>query len=232
MRLNARLGSNKFLLDALTFPAAARRAWRHAGAAGAWVELRQRTLDRVYVRSRLLVIEQDLDGATDVPPPSGVTIRRAGSGDIERLATLASPLTMARLRRAASRGRTCLVALRGGRPVGYTWISARLDPDLERYPLPLPPNAAYLWDLYVVPEERDRGIGSALVSARLRHARVAGFRVGWRAIEDGNLASLRTLARTGGRSARVVGELSVEKILRRVRARFHLAEGLPAVLGR
>jgi GNAT superfamily N-acetyltransferase len=111
------------------------------------------------------------------------------------------------------------VAWRGRQPIGYAWVADEVGPDVTLVPLPLPADAAYLWDLYVIPAERCNGIGSALASARCEIARARGFREGWRTIKRTNHASIRTLARSGP-GARVVGELRYIKLTTRIYARF------------
>jgi GNAT superfamily N-acetyltransferase len=215
-----RLLAGKYARDVRTFPAAARAAWKREGGRGVWRELRWRTLDRIYERGRLLIVEQDLAAAPDVPIPPEISIELLRTSDLPALAGITSGPTLERLRRAAEGGRVGLLAWREGRPVGWAWISGLAEPDLEIYPLPLPAGTAYLWDLHVVPEERSRGIGSALAAARVRQARERGFRYGWRAIDVGYPASLSTLAKTSGPEVRAVGEIQSVKLLRRVRCRF------------
>jgi GNAT superfamily N-acetyltransferase len=112
-----------------------------------------------------------------------------------------------------------LVAWRGSQPVGYAWVATEMRPEVSQCPLELPADAAYLWDLYVVPAERRSGVGSALASERLRAARALGRTEGWRMITPDNTASLRTLHRTGA-STRVVGEIRYVKLGSRLFARF------------
>jgi GNAT superfamily N-acetyltransferase len=76
----------------------------------------------------------------------------------------------------------------------------------------------YLWDSYVLPAERGRGIGSALVAERLGIARGLGYAEAWRMIAPRNAASLRTL-RAGG-PVQVVGEIRFVQLLGSLRARF------------
>jgi L-amino acid N-acyltransferase YncA len=51
----------------------------------------------------------------------------------------------------------------------------------------------------VVPEQRRRGIGSALLGELRRHARAHGFDALWGRVEEGDEASLRFAARHGFR---------------------------------
>ncbi len=206
-------------------PAEASRAWRLGGMREVRDVLAERSVHLVYRRARMVVIAQTLDGVRETPVPAGVTIGTASAADIDRLAEItgARDLRLFRARHVA--GRTCLIAWRAGRPIGYTWFSDRVGPDVTICPLPLPPNAAYLYDLYVVPAERGSGVGSALVSARLRLARERGFTEGWRMIAVGNRASLRTVDKTAGVGTRVVGEMRYLKLLDRIYPRFSPAPG-------
>lgn len=206
-------------------PAETRRAWRLGGMREVKDVLAERSVHLVYRRARMLVIAQPLDGLRETPVPAGVTIAAATAADIDRLGDMvgARDLRLFRSRHAA--GRTCLIAWRAGKPIGYTWFSDRVGPDVTICPLPLPAHAAYLYDLYVVPAERSFGIGSALVSARLRLARERGFTEGWRMIAVGNRASFRTVAKTSGAGTRVVGEMRYLKLLDRIYPRFRPAPG-------
>ena len=168
-------------------------AWRTDGRAGLRALL---PIGRLYIRRHFLVIEQELREVIEVAPPPGVEIEPAGE-DCARLRPILRSRQLALFDRRLAAGRTCLIATREGRPVGYTWISERVDLALEHHPLALPPDAAYLWDLFVVKDERGSGIGSALVSARLALARSRGHRVGWRLGSPDNRASLRTAEKTG-----------------------------------
>lgn len=210
----------KYLADARTFPHDARLAWRLDGWAGVWSEIRERTVYRLYRSGHFMVVQQDLSSFRTAPPPSGVRFAVMTQEEWPRLGEIVGSRKLTRYRANASRGRICITAWRGDRPIGYTWISDRMEADVEVYPLPLPEDAAYLWDLYVIPNERGNGVGSALVSARLQYALDQGFRTGWRMISPRNTASLRTLARTSGEGTRILGEVHYHKWLARARIDF------------
>jgi GNAT superfamily N-acetyltransferase len=213
----------KYLEDCLTFPDDAVLAFRLEGLRGLWDTVAARTVDRVIRSGHVLVFAQALDSAPEVAPPPGVIIRPISSQDWDALASIVTRRNLELFRALVANGRHGLVAWRGSQPIGYGWVAERVGPDVMACPLPLPADAAYLWDLYVVPEERSNGIGSALASARIRTARERGFREGWRMISPSNAASLRTLAKSG-RDTRVVGELRFVKLLARTRAQFTPAE--------
>ena len=206
--------------DLQTFPGDARAAWGREGWGGVWLELRPRTIRRLYWRNRLFIVVQDLEHVRERPVPSGIRIEPFAGPDWSPLSPMMGRRKLARCPVEAGRGRLCLVAWRGDRPVGYTWIAPRTDPRLDLFPIPLPDDAAYLLDLYVLPSERSHGIGSALVTARLAFARSLGYRRGYRIIATTNAPSLRTLEKTSGPGTRIVGEIRTLKLWRRHRRSF------------
>jgi len=172
------------------------------------------TIERVFQNMRLVVIEQDLAEVAALETPPGVTIREF-DGDWDAVESILTSRGRERFETRIEAGRPCLIALRDGRAIGYTWISPVIDREIEFLPLALPPNAAYLWDLFVILSERSEGIGSALTSARLAYAREAGFTLGWRAIAPTNRPSLRTAEKTG--AVRILGEIETRRRFGRTR---------------
>lgn len=201
--------------DALSFPRDASAAWRNAGVRGAWRELRVRTFDRISRRGLALLLEHVVEDVPHLPLPAGVRIESFAGPDWSPFLALTTERRIARFRTRIARGRECLVAWRGERPVGFTWISTAIDRDIETYPLPLPADAAYHWDLYVASAERGSGLGTALAFARLHHTRDKSCRLGWRLIDVDNRASQKTAQRTATASTRVIGEVKYLSIFGR-----------------
>lgn len=206
---------NKYVRDAITFPRDATAAWRHAGASGAWRELRVRTLDRLTRGGLALLLEHVVADVPYLPLPTGIRIEPFAGPDWSPFLAITTEHRIAQFRERIVRGRQCLVAWRDDAPVGFTWISTRMDRDIETYPLPLPADATYHWDLYVASSERSTGLGTALAFARLNHAREQSYRIGWRLIDVDNLASQRTAQKTAAASTRVIGELRYRSFLGR-----------------
>lgn len=206
---------NKYVRDALTLPLDAGRAWRHSGARGVWREFRVRTLDRLSRHGIALLLEHVVADVPHLPLPEGVRIAPFAGPDWSPFLALVTEQRIAKFRKRIARGRECLVAWRGDRPVGFTWISTRVERDIETYPLPLPADATYHWDLYVASAERGTGLGTALAFARLHHAHNQAFCVGWRLIDIDNLASQRTAQKTASSNTRVIGELRYLSLLGR-----------------
>jgi GNAT superfamily N-acetyltransferase len=220
MKIPSKLG--KYLADCRTFPADAALSYQLTGIRGVWEAMADRTIYRVIRTGHVMVFAQMLESAPEVPPPAGVAIRPLTADDWPALSKIATQRSLASFRQLAANGRHGLVAWRGSEAIGYGWIAERIGPDVTACPLDLPPHAAYLWDLYVVPAERSNGVGSALASARVQLARRLGFREGWRMIAPSNGASLRTLAKTS-RDTRTVGELRFIKIFASIHTRFRAA---------
>ena len=216
----------KYLTDVATLPGDAVLSYQLAGMRGIWDALADRTLHRVLRTGHLIVFAQLLESAAEVTPPPGVAIRPLTDTDWPALSRIVTQRSLALFRTLVANGRHGVVAWRGSEAIGYGWVAERIGPDVTACPLDMPSDAAYLWDLYVVPAERSNGVGSALASARVKLARDLGFREGWRMIAPANGASLRTLAKTGT-DTKTVGELRFIKIFASIHARFR-----PASLGK
>ena len=209
----------KYVEDCRTFPGDARLAFRLEGVQGVWDALAARTIDRVVRSGHAVVFAQSLSSAPDIAPPVGVVIRLLTDADWPALSRIVTQRSLGLFRALIKNGHHGVVAWRGAEPIGYGWVAERMGPEVTACPLALPKDAAYLWDLYVIPSERSNGVGSALASARIRTARERGFREGWRMIAPSNAASLRTLAKSGT-DTRVIGEMRFVKLLDRIYAQF------------
>lgn len=93
----------------------------------------------------------------------------SGEPAVDRQAFSASLRAWADRRR---RSHPAFVAVKEGRTVGMGWLAT-----LERVPTPV--NAArrngHVQSLYVIPEERGRGVGSALLRRLIEEGRMLGF---------------------------------------------------------
>lgn len=212
---------SEYLHDLRTLPADATLAYRIDGARGVWKAVAARSLHRVVRTGRLIVFAQTLGEGRPPTLPSGVRITKLKAEDCDALAMLVGRKEIERFRHLLINGRHCVVAWRDRRPVGYAWVAEQIGPDVTLWPVPFhfPGDAAYLWNLYVLPSERSNGIGSALAKARLQVARERGFREGWRMVAPSNGASLRTVQKSN-EATRVVGELRFVELFSRSYARF------------
>lgn len=91
-----------------------------------------------------------------------------------------------------------VVAMQGGQPVGWAWLGyGRVFlPPLGRE-ICLPEGTAYLYEAYVRPLMRGRGIGTALVGARCAQAARLGHARLLTHVLAGNAPSLRALEHHG-----------------------------------
>ena len=186
------------------------------------------TVGRAFQKRRYMVIEQDLRLIQEPHPPDGVEIVSL-DGNWADVLPILTRRGIARFRDRLRAGRTCLLALRDGRALGYTWISPRVETDIEFLPLALPDDAAYLWDLFVIKAARGLGIGSALTGARLAFARDAGYGLGWRAISPDNQPSVRTAEKTG--AVRILGVITFARRFGRVAFREAREGDRPLIRG-
>jgi GNAT superfamily N-acetyltransferase len=207
---------SRWIGDVRSLPHDAALAFRRGGRRELWAALAHPSLYCVCRHGHLRIIAQALDSFRKVPPPANVRITRAVPADWPALSAIVTRRELNGFARRLGEGMTGLIAWRAHRPIGYTWLTSRLLPFVTPCPIALPGNAAYLFDLYVLPSERSGGIGSALVSARLELAREEGFEEGWRLVSPDNAASLRTIEKTAGGGIRVVGDLRYVKVLSKV----------------
>ncbi|MGZ8391255.1 MAG: GNAT family N-acetyltransferase [Gemmatimonadales bacterium] len=218
----------KYVNDMETFPDDAVRAWRSAGAAGVWLELRRRTVDRAGAYSRYMVIEADLSTVRQIEAPVGIEIRPFTGSDWSLLGDLAGSRLTRCFSTAAAAGRVCLVAWRGSTAVGYVWLSPAIEQRYESFALGLPSDAIYVWQIQVSRSARQMGIGAALGSFGLLLAKQQGYRRIWMITHHENLAAQRTIASVA--PSRVLGTLSRIKVTSWMYTRFRLlpsAEPLP-----
>jgi GNAT superfamily N-acetyltransferase len=145
--------------------------------------------------SRRFLIEADLTRLAELAPPSEVDIRPFNGPDWSLLGSMMPGRRAGEFDEAAAAGRTCLVAWKRRRAVGYAWFSTTIESRHERYDLPLPSDAVYIHQLRVVRSERRQGVASALLSAGLSLGRERGLCRSWIILDPRNVASVRTIAR-------------------------------------
>ena len=208
----------KYATDIETLPGDAAAAWRSAGAAGVLTELRRRTVDRAGGYVCNLVIEAHFSGLRPISPPAGVEILPFGSTSWGLLGDLAGRRVAPVFAAASRAGRSCLVAWRGSRAVGYIWLSPAAEARYENFMLPLPPDANYLWQLQVARSERRQGVGAALVSAGLQWSVAQGLCRSWMITGHDNIAAQNTIASLA--PCLVLGTISRVKVGSWMRSRY------------
>jgi GNAT superfamily N-acetyltransferase len=210
----------KYLFDLQTLPGDLGRSWRADGFMGVRTEVRRRTLDRIALRARSLVIEGDLLDVREIPAPEGVVIREF-TGDWNALGDLVGQRLASALSAASAAGRRSLVAWRDQRAVGIAWLAPGMNLQHDRFTLPLPPDAIYLWAVQVHRDERNRRVGRALGSAALRWAREMGWSRAWMIVRPDNQPSLHAVAGLMP-SSRVLGSVTRTKLLARMTSHYEV----------
>lgn len=161
-----------------------------------------RTHFRLY---RLWILERGLEGGESVPSPTASLEIRFLDRHARRdwiCQHAGSEVDWPQFRTALLHEHDLVVALQGGQPVGWAWLGyGRVYlPPLGRE-ICLPPGTAYLYEAFVRPAARGRGIGSALVGARCARAAGLGYRRLLTHVLEGNVPSLRALRRHGFRTS-------------------------------
>lgn len=107
-----------------------------------------------------------------------------------------------------AKGHLCIVGRHEGEIVGYTWADPvevndrACDHELER-------GEAYLYDAYVVPEHRGRGLAPYLRQASYEHLRRAGFHTFYSVSEYFNKPAIRFKEKLGAVPMRLYLEIRV-----------------------
>ena len=198
--------------------------WSYGGLREIKEALLNLAVYRLYRRRTGLLFEDDLTGLTQAPPPAGVEVRVLCDRDWASITGALTTRSLKRFGRQMTPQNTCFIAWDGERLIGYTWLAESGAP-VEELPLPLPPDVTYGWDLWVDPRERRRGVGAALVRARLAYGRERGYPRAWRIVIDDNRPALRAIERGSGGAARLLGKVVYVTILGRPRARFEPETG-------
>ena len=98
----------------------------------------------------------------------------------------------------AGNERRCIEARFAGRVVGFTWYSVR-ECHFQGYRFPFGPDEAYLFDAYVAPDHRGRGLAACLRRLGYAELRAAG-RTRFYSITDAfNRSAKRYKKKLGGR---------------------------------
>lgn len=108
-------------------------------------------------------------------------------------------------------GERCVVATVDGKVVGYEWVCIADTHEEERYRylMRIPPSAVYVYDAYIAPEYRLRGVWVFLKLHIAEFVRQLGRQTIITMIEHGNGLSMRTHLRYGYSAVRRIGHLRV-----------------------
>lgn len=198
---------------------------RLASRAASWKEW-LRSHGVLYFR-RARVVCRNVPEAFEANPTADVDIVDASTEDLRALAAVRRSELSEWLARK-DRGNVCLVARSGPTDLGYVWISRGRELMTEvHHALDVSQDAAglYLYDGYVFPSHRRKGVLRALLNAAMRRARDQGASRLYAAFARENHASERALHQAGFVS--IVGDVSLLLVFGREWKRVRLSSGRP-----
>jgi GNAT superfamily N-acetyltransferase len=152
-----------------------------------------------YTRRDLVVLAKSLSvSEPPLEPLPGLVIRQVK--EKEELAVMddcVGPREAARLRRVFDDGGVAFIAWQDEKLAGWGWIAYEIDPGVNRVHIPLSPGDATLYDLFVLPAYRGRGIAQRLVASRLQLLRAQGYKRAVISCAKGEIPALRLAQKAG-----------------------------------
>jgi GNAT superfamily N-acetyltransferase len=124
-------------------------------------------------------------------PGLPLTFRIAGPDELSLLNDLVPPSELTYFRRRLSHGRSCCIATYEQDIVGYGWVTAEVDYDIDNLELHLGDGDVYQDDLFTAPAYRGHGIGRALDKERLEYMRERGFNRAVKIVRIDNVPALK-----------------------------------------
>lgn len=188
------------------------RAFREKGLRAGLGELEQVISRIFYQRGEYFVFENEVPNKI-IPLVSkpGLVIRQITNyEELKSLSSIADLADMKRFYKMFKGGSVVFVALMSDQPIGYSWISGKIDPSENRVQAPLRPGDACIHDLFISPEYRSQGIGRMFYAYRLQYLHEHGYRRLIAVVLKENISSLKVVAHTGYKR---IGELSHTRIL-------------------
>lgn len=195
-----------------------------------------RALPRIGLR-RLLFLERRTEPASTAgaDPATPLALVEAGEADLDALAALRAtdqdeasrtggshPSLAQRYRKLTAHGDRCFVIRSEGRVVAAVWVARGAVPvAYVMCDLLLTPDEAYLYDTFVVPELRGRGLASKLYQGVAAQLAASGVSRAVMFVRAHNAPSLQSALKAGFRRTATLGCL-------RVGARF-FHRGRPSV---
>jgi hypothetical protein len=149
------------------------------------------------------------DIETEFPPLAvpGVAVRAMRPGDVDAYRGLRPDAPHGEAQRRLRNGDRCLTAWRGDRMVGAYWLAVREAPvPYLGVSIPLHGGAWFVYDVFVAPQERNRGLHNLLRNEAFPLGRHEGASALVYAMLPENRAGLRLL---GGFSRRLGTVLSI-----------------------
>jgi GNAT superfamily N-acetyltransferase len=136
-----------------------------------------------------------------------VNVRIAQSSDISFLKHNFAKFKGEKADKRLNLGHLCFVAEKNGNIVHYTWVAFE-EIHLKKLnrKLQMESDAAYIYDVYTLPEYRGRGISSTVYAKIFEYLLEKGFKRAYCLISSNNYPSLRVAEKTGLRN---IGEITL-----------------------
>ena len=164
--------------------------------------------------TRLIVLENTLAGPLKMlPVEPGLVIRQMDESDLERFREPGRFITERRIADFAARlksGRRAFIALSAGKVSGYGWLSRQVEIDARcGAEISLAQDEGYIYDGFVFPAFRGRGIYAHLLLSRLDWLERDGCRRVYSMVFSDNSPALNAHSQA---RFRTYGEMSYSKI--------------------
>lgn len=153
----------------------------------------------IYNQDEFIVLAKALFPADPSPELlPGLSVRRLTTqAEVNLLKPLAGATDMARFQRMFDLDAVVFAAFLEGQVIGWGWLTDKIDPQTNRVQAPLHPGDACLYDLFVAPDFRERGIAQRLVASRLQYLRDHGYQRSVITCSKDNPAALKVAQRAG-----------------------------------
>jgi GNAT superfamily N-acetyltransferase len=188
--------------------------FRREGLTGILRSLPNKIATDSFGTARLIVLEKTLAGPlTILRTEPGLVIRPMEESDLERFREPGSFITERRIADFAARLRSrrrAFVALSGGQVSGYGWLSRQTEID-ARCEIEISPaeDEGYIYDGFIFPAFRRRGIYAQLLRSRLDWLARDGCRKVYSIVFSDNTPALNAHSQAGFRT---YGEMTYSKI--------------------
>ncbi|MBV8139301.1 MAG: GNAT family N-acetyltransferase [Deltaproteobacteria bacterium] len=187
---------------------------RREGLSGILLSLPSKIATDSFGAARVMVLENKLTGPLGmIPAEPNLVIRQMDESDLQRFREPESFLKERRIADFAARlksGRRCFLALAAGRACGYGWLSRQTEID-ARCGIEILPgeDEGYIYDGFVFPAFRRRGVYARLLFARLDWLQREGCQRVYSIVFSNNVPALNAHWQAGFRP---YGQMSYSKI--------------------
>jgi len=153
----------------------------------------------VYLNALVNILYRDLQAPiSEILPRIDIEIKKVEGDEVIEFKDSVDRARYLKFENRLTKGREGFVALVGGRIVCYVWISFQdeYEPFLGMN-IELNQENGYIYDTYVIPEFRRKGINSAVCNRALEYIKNRGYKGTLTAVGGKNIPSIRTFKKLG-----------------------------------